>query len=149
MYFAHIECDLCDCGIIKWVGHLQGPKIQDYWHSVASWKQTGVVNRHAGVYTWQKYITNIVRCIHRDTLVETACRLYSGSGMQIIYCCPIKLGGELFNYTGFLSPLSFSLPLSCSLPFSLPALGGCQFLTLEAPLIAGKAPCMYNGYIYI
>jgi hypothetical protein len=31
--------------------------------------------------------------------------------MQIIYCCPIKLGGELFNYTGFLSPLSFSLPL--------------------------------------
>jgi hypothetical protein len=23
-----------------------------------------------------------------------------------------------------------------------------NFSTLEAPLIAGKAPCMYNGYIY-
>jgi hypothetical protein len=35
-----------------------------------------------------------------------------------------------------------------SLPFSLSVLGGSQLLTLEAPLIAGKAPCMYNGYIY-
>jgi hypothetical protein len=26
-------------------------------------------------------------------------------------------------------------------------LGGCQILTLEAPLVAEKAPCMYNGYI--
>jgi hypothetical protein len=40
------------------------------------------------------------------------------------------------------------LPLPSSLPFSLPALGGCQILTLEAPLIAGKAPWMDNGYIY-
>jgi hypothetical protein len=56
----------------------------------------------------------------------------------IIYC----------NYTGFLYPHSFSLTLSCSLPFSLSVLGGCQFLTPEAPLIAGKGPCMYNGYIH-
>jgi hypothetical protein len=30
----------------------------------------------------------------------------------------------------------------------MPVLGGCQILTLEAPLIAEKAPCMCNGYIY-
>jgi hypothetical protein len=30
----------------------------------------------------------------------------------------------------------------------MPVLGGCQILTPEAPLIAEKAPCMYNGYIY-
>jgi hypothetical protein len=30
----------------------------------------------------------------------------------------------------------------------MPVLGGCQILTLEAPLIAEKSPCMYNGYIY-
>jgi hypothetical protein len=40
---------------------------------------------------------------HRDTLVKTACRLCFGSVMQIIYCCPIWLGGEIFNYTGFKS----------------------------------------------
>jgi hypothetical protein len=31
----------------------------------------------------------------------------------------------------------------------MPVLGGCQILTLEAPLITEKTPCMYNGYIYI
>jgi hypothetical protein len=86
--------------------------------------------------------------IYRDTLVETACRLCSGYGMRIIYCCPIQLGGEISNYTGFLPPYSLPLPLPSSLPFSLSVLGGCQILTLEAPLITGKAPCMYNGYIY-
>jgi hypothetical protein len=30
----------------------------------------------------------------------------------------------------------------------MPALGGCQILTLEAPLITEKAPYMHNGYIY-
>jgi hypothetical protein len=69
--------------------------------------------------------------------------------MKIIYCCPIKLGGEISNYTGYLPPYSLQLPLPSSLHFSLPALGGCQILTLEAPLITEKAPCMYNGYIYI
>jgi hypothetical protein len=88
------------------------------------------------------------RLNHRDTLVETTCHLCYCSIMRIIYCCPIKLGGKLFNYTGFLSPHSFSLPLSCSLPFSLSVLGECQFLTPEAPLIAGKDPCMYNGHIH-
>jgi hypothetical protein len=40
-------------------------------------------------------LRNMARCghhmpfCHRDTLVETACRLCSGSGMRIIYCCPI------------------------------------------------------------
>jgi hypothetical protein len=77
---------------------------------------------------------------HRDTLVKTACRLCSCSSMRIIYCCPIQLGGEFSNYTGFLPPYSF--------PFSMPALGGCQILTLEAPLITEKAPCMYYGYLY-
>jgi hypothetical protein len=84
----------------------------------------------------------------RDTLVETACRLCSCSSMGIIYCCPIQLGGEISNYTDFLLLYSFPLPLPSSLPFSLPVLGGCQILTLEAPLITGKASCMYNGYIY-
>jgi hypothetical protein len=45
-------------------------------------------------------------------------------------------------------PHSIPLPLPLLLPFSLSVHGGCQILTLEAPLIAGKAPCMYNGYIY-
>jgi hypothetical protein len=85
---------------------------------------------------------------HRDILVETACRLCSGSGMRIIYCCPIQLGGEISNYTGFLLPHSFHLPLPSSLPFSLSVLGRCQILTLEAPLITEKTPSMYNGYIY-
>jgi hypothetical protein len=31
----------------------------------------------------------------------------------------------------------------------MPVLGGCQILTLEAPLIAEKAPCMYNSYILV
>jgi hypothetical protein len=66
-----------------------------------------------------------------------------------ILCCPIQLGGEISNYTGFLPPYSFPLPLPSSLPFSMPVLGGCQILTLEAPLITEKAPCMYNGYIHI
>jgi hypothetical protein len=43
---------------------------------------------------------------------------------------------------------SIPLPLPSALPFSLPVLGGCQIKTLEAPLFAGKAPCMYTGYIY-
>jgi hypothetical protein len=30
----------------------------------------------------------------------------------------------------------------------MPVLGGCQILTLEAPLITEKAPCMYKGYVY-
>jgi hypothetical protein len=30
----------------------------------------------------------------------------------------------------------------------MPVLVGCQILTLEAPLITEKTPCMYNGYIY-
>jgi hypothetical protein len=85
---------------------------------------------------------------HRDTLVETACRLCSCSSMRIIYCCPSQLGSEFSNNTGFLPPYSFPLPLPSSLPFSMPALGGCQILTLEAPLITEKAPCMYNGYLY-
>jgi hypothetical protein len=68
--------------------------------------------------------------------------------MRIIYCCPIQLGGEFSNCTGFLPPYSFPLPLPSSLPFSMPALGGCQILTLEAPLITEKAPCMYIGYLY-
>jgi hypothetical protein len=88
---------------------------------------------------------------HRDTLVETACRLCSCSSMRIIYCCLIQLGGEISNFTGFLPPYSFPLPIPSSLPFSLSVLGGCQILTQEAPLIAEKAPCMYimyNGYIY-
>jgi hypothetical protein len=68
--------------------------------------------------------------------------------MGIIYCCPIKLGGEISNYTGFLPSHSFPLPLPSSLPFSMPVLGVCQILTLEAPLITEKTPCMYNGYIY-
>jgi hypothetical protein len=68
--------------------------------------------------------------------------------MRIIYCCPIQLGGEISNYTGFLPPYSLPLPLPSSLPFSLPVLGGRQILILEAPLITEKAPCMYNGYIY-
>jgi hypothetical protein len=69
--------------------------------------------------------------------------------MGITYCCPTQLGGEISNYTGFLPPYSFPLLLPSSLPFSMPVLGGCQILTLEAPLINEKAPCMYNGYIYI
>jgi hypothetical protein len=49
-----------------------------------------------------------------------------------------------------LPPYSFPLPIPSSLPFSLSVLGGCQILTLEAPLITEKAPCMYNGYtVYI
>jgi hypothetical protein len=68
--------------------------------------------------------------------------------MRITYSCPIQLGGEFSNYTGFLSLYSFPLPLPSSLPFSMPALGGCQVLTLEAPLITEKAPCMYKGYLY-
>jgi hypothetical protein len=69
--------------------------------------------------------------------------------MRIKYCCPIQLGGEISNYTGFLPPYSFPLPLPSSLPFSLSVLGGCQILTLEAPLIAGSSMySMYNGYIY-
>jgi hypothetical protein len=68
--------------------------------------------------------------------------------MRIIYCYPIQLGGEISNYTGFLPPYSLPLPLACSLPFTLPVLGEGQILTLEAPLITEKAPCMYNGYIY-
>jgi hypothetical protein len=48
----------------------------------------------------------------------------------------------------FYAPHSIPLPLPFSLPFSLPVLGRCQFSTPEAPLIAGKAPCMYNGNIY-
>jgi hypothetical protein len=54
---------------------------------------------------------------HRGTLVETACRLCSCSSMRIIYCCPIQLGGEISNYTGFLPPthsLFLSPPLSLS-----------------------------------
>jgi hypothetical protein len=85
--------------------------------------------------------------VHRDPLVETACRLCSCSIMRIIYCCPIQLGGEFSNYTGCLPLYSFPLPIPSSLPFSMPVLGECQILTLEAPLITGKAPCMYNGYI--
>jgi hypothetical protein len=69
--------------------------------------------------------------------------------MRIIYCCPIKLGGEISNYTGFLPSHSFPLTLPSSLPFSMPVLGGCQILTLEVPLITEKAPCMNNSYIYI
>jgi hypothetical protein len=68
--------------------------------------------------------------------------------MRIIYCCPIQLGGEISNYTGSLPPYSFLLSLPSSLPFSLSVLGGCQILTIEAPLIAEKVPCIYNGYIY-
>jgi hypothetical protein len=68
--------------------------------------------------------------------------------MRIIYCCLIQLGGEISNYTGSLPPYSFPLPIPSSLPFSLSVLGGCQILTLEAPLITEKASCMYNGYIY-
>jgi hypothetical protein len=90
----------------------------------------------------------IMPCHHRDTFVETACRLCSGSYMGLIYCCPIKLGGEISNYTGFLPSHSLPLPLPSSLPFSMPVLGECQILTLEAPLITDKTPCMYNGYIY-
>jgi hypothetical protein len=67
--------------------------------------------------------------------------------MRIIYCCPIQLGGEISNYIGFLPPYSFPLPFPSSLPFSLSVLGGCKILTLEAPLITEKAPCMYNGCI--
>jgi hypothetical protein len=63
---------------------------------------------------------------HRDTLVETACRLCSRFCMGLIYCCPIQLGGEISNYTGSLPPFSFPLPLSCSLSFTLPVLGDCQ-----------------------
>jgi hypothetical protein len=85
---------------------------------------------------------------HRETLVETACRLCSCSSMRIIYCFSIQLGGEISNCTGFLPPYSFPLPIPSSLPFSLSVLGGCQILTLEAPLITEKAPCMYYGYIY-
>jgi hypothetical protein len=85
---------------------------------------------------------------HRDTLEETACRLCPGSCMGLIYCCPIKLGGEISNYTGYLPSHSFPLTLPSSLPFSMPVLGGCQILTLEAPLITEKTPCMYNSYIY-
>jgi hypothetical protein len=91
---------------------------------------------------------NQIRWDHRDTLVETACRLCSGSNMRIIYCCSLQLGAEFSNYTGFLPPFSFPLPLPSSLPFSLAALGGCQILTLEAPLITEKAPWLYNGYLY-
>jgi hypothetical protein len=70
--------------------------------------------------------------------------------MRIIYCCPIQLGGEISNYTGFLPPYAFPLPIPSSLPCSLSVLGGCQILTLEAPLITEKAPCMYHGYtVYI
>jgi hypothetical protein len=69
--------------------------------------------------------------------------------MRIIYCCPIQLGGEISNYTGFLPPYSFPLAIPSSLPFSLSVLGGCQILTLEAPLITEKAPCMYKTAIYI
>jgi hypothetical protein len=87
----------------------------------------------------RQYMTSQVED-HRDILVETACRLCSGSG---IYCCRIQLGGEISNYTGFLPPYSFLLPLPYSLPFSLSVLGGCQILTLEEPLITEKAPCMY------
>jgi hypothetical protein len=69
--------------------------------------------------------------------------------MRIIYCCPIQLGGEISNYTGFLPPpYSFPLPIPSSFPFSLPALGGCLILTLEAPLITEKDPWIYNGCIY-
>jgi hypothetical protein len=68
---------------------------------------------------------------HRDTLVETACRLCSCSIMRITYCCPIQLGGEISNYNGFLPPYSFSLPIPSSLPFSLSVLGRCQILTLQ------------------
>jgi hypothetical protein len=85
---------------------------------------------------------------HRDTLVETACHLSSCSIMRIIYCCPIQLDGEISNYTGFLPPYSFPLPIPSSLHFSLSVLGGCQILTQEVPLITEKAPCVYNGYIY-
>jgi hypothetical protein len=56
---------------------------------------------------------------------------------------------NISNYACFLPPFSFPLPLPSSLPFSMPVLGGCQILTLEAPLITKKTPCMYNGYIYI
>jgi hypothetical protein len=52
--------------------------------------------------------------------------------MGLIYCCPIQVGGEISNYTGFLLPYSFPLPIPSSLPFSLSVLGGCQILTLEA-----------------
>jgi hypothetical protein len=89
------------------------------------------------------------RAAHRDTLVETACRLCSGSGMGLILCTAAQSSEVVNSLTteAFHPPLHpSSSPLS--LPVSLPALGGCQFLTLEAPLIAGKAPCIYNGYIY-
>jgi hypothetical protein len=95
-----------------------------------------------------RIVGSLWQFIHRDTLVETACRLCSCFIMRIIYCCPIQLGGEISNYTGFLPAYSFPLPLPSSLPFSLSVLGGCQILTLEAPLITEKGPCMYNGYIY-
>jgi hypothetical protein len=55
--------------------------------------------------------------------------------MRIIYCCPIQLGGEISNYTGFLPPL---LIPSAKLP---------NFNTRGAT-DAEKAPWMYNGYIY-
>jgi hypothetical protein len=79
---------------------------------------------------------------------ESGRRLCSCSSVRIIYCCPIQLGGEFSNYIGFLPPYSYPLPLPSSLPFSLLILGGCQILTLEAPLITEKAPCMYNSYVY-
>jgi hypothetical protein len=53
------------------------------------------------------------------------------------------------NYTGFLCHYAFPLTLPSSPPFSLPILGGCHILTPEAPLIAGKAPWMFNGYISV
>jgi hypothetical protein len=95
----------------------------------------------AGKDPWLLYNGYII------TLVETACRLCSCSSMRIIYCCPIQLGGEFSNYTGFLPPYSFPLPLPSSLPFSLSVLGGCQISTLEGPLITEKTPCIYNSYI--
>jgi hypothetical protein len=104
-------------------------------------------------WTW-KNITQFVLWALQHCKLSSAnsSRYISGDSMSsllwflhgLICCCPIKLGGEISNYTGFLPSHLFPLTLPSSLPFSMPALSGCRILTLEAPLITEKTPCMYS-----
>jgi hypothetical protein len=63
------------------------------------------------------------------------CYLGSGASMQVLQvpCCAVPGTGTML----------------CCVPFSLPALGGCQILTPEAPLVGGSAPWMYKGHTFI